>query len=154
MKFISLEAAAERERVLATLSDCETVNRGVKFDENRGKPQMIVKSKGNRIRVSCRYIGGASRDDGFLVGTVFYGRITEREGKTRIRGIVTTAPIYHTVLLALIAFFIYQCIRLGGINPIPIILVVFSLIMFRGEFKKQGVIARYLYRAIRRLDGE
>jgi hypothetical protein len=34
-------------------------------------------------------------------------------------------------------------------NPIAIIIAIFSYLMFRQEFKKQGIIARYLYRAIR-----
>ena len=149
MKLVNHTTEVGTDRLLAVLSASEDVNRGVKFDEKRGRPVMLVKNKGNRLRITCRYVGGASKDNGFLVGTFFFGSIRESEHGTRIRGVITTAPLYHTLLVALIAFFVYRCIALGGINPIPIILAVFSFIMFKPEFEKQGSIARYIPRAIR-----
>jgi len=150
MKFVNEKTSISKEKLLSLLESSDIVNQGVKFDEKKGKPRMLVKTKGNRLSITCRYVGGTSKDDGFLVGTVFLGSIREREGETRIRGVITTAPLYHLLLAALTAYFIYRCIALGGINPIPIILVIFSFLMFRDEFKKQGVISRFISRAIRR----
>ena len=55
------------------------------------------------------------------------------------------------IILVLIALFIVQCFRLRGISVVPPILVIFDLFMFKNEFKKQGIIKRYLNRAARRI---
>ena len=154
MKFVNEKTSVPKQKLLSLLENSDLVNQGVKFDEKRGKPRMLVKTKGNRISITCRYVGGVSKDNGFLVGTVFIGSIKESADYTRIRGVITTSPIYHLLLVALTAYFIYRCIALGAINPIPIILVIFSFIMFRDEFKKQGVISRFISRAIRRGESE
>lgn len=149
MIFVNHKTTLTPDRLTEMLENGEAVNRGVKFDEKRGKPQMLVKRKGNRLNITCRYVGGASKDNGFLVGSFFHGKMTVKNGETRLRGIILTAPIYHAALIALTAYYIYRCISLGGINPVPIILIAFSLMMFSGEFKKQGVISRFIARAIR-----
>ncbi len=153
MRFVNLTTDVQRAELLAMIKNYELVNEKVVFDERRGKPIMKVKEKKkSRIGITCEMIGGASRDNGFFVGTYFSGSLTEKNGRTRLKGVITTAPIYHTGLLALTAFFVYQCIRLGGFNPIPVILLVFNYFLFRAEYKKQGLIARYLERAVRRAE--
>ncbi len=152
MNFINIDFPAPKEQVLAILSDNETVYKNVHFEEGRGKPHMKIKDKGNgRIRITCEMLGRATRDNGFLVGTYFSGRLTEKNGVTKLRGIILTAPIYHTVLAALMVLFILKCIEIKGISVVPIILIIFDLFMFKDEFKKQGYIKRYLYRAAKRL---
>ena len=99
-------------------------------------------------------IGGPTKDNGFLEGTYFVGKLTESDGKTRLRGIILTAPIYHTFLALLLAFYVYRCISLTAFNPVPLILLIFSLMMFKKEFEKQGTIERYLKRAVRKAESD
>ena len=151
MKFISLDFPISKEETLALISDNARVNRNVNFDERRGKPLMKVKDKGEgKIKITCEMLERPTKDNGFLVGTYFTGKLTEKNGGTRLRGIIMTAPIYHLVLIALVVLFIVQCIYLKGFSVIPVIIVIFSLFMFKDEFRKQGYIARYLQRASRR----
>ena len=152
MKRIKLESSASRDELLDIINNSELVNDRVKFDENKGRPLIHVKEKGERIKIKCEMVGGPTKDNGFLEGTYFVGKITENDGKTRLRGVILTAPIYHTLLALLLAFYVYRCISLGGFNPVPLILFVFSLFMFRAEFEKQGTIQRYLGRAFRRAE--
>ena len=155
MQFINVEYNAPKEKVLEMLKDNERVNKNVRFDNDGVKPLMKIKDKGNgRIKINCEMIGGPTKDNGFLVGTYFSGRMKEKDGVTRLKGTITTAPFYHLFLIALIAVFIVQCFRVKGISFIPPILVVFDIFMFKNEFKKQGYIKRYLYRAERRLSDE
>ena len=153
MKYVKIRSDLPGEKLLETIRDSEFVNRDVQFNSNKGKPQMTVKEKGNRLRITCSYIGGASRDNGFLVGTYFTGKLTERDGVTTLSGWLLTAPVYHLALFAILVFFVVQCFRLGGFNPVPIILFLFSIFMFRDEYRKQGIIYRYLLRAFRKADG-
>ena len=104
---------------------------------------------GEKIKIKCEYKGRARKDNGFLEGTYFFGRFYEKNGVTFMKGIILTAPIYHTVLLLLFAFFIYRCIALRGFSIIPISLVLFSVFMFFEEFKKQGIIKKYIFRAFK-----
>ncbi len=150
MKFVNCKTAVASDDLFALLSNSDRVNDGVKFDEKRGKPFMNVKRKGTRIYITCRMMGGASKDNGFIVGTFFVGRMTEKNGVTRISGITLTSPLYHLLLLALTVFFIYRCIVLGGFNPVPVILLIFGLLLCKDEYKKQGIIARYIARAVRK----
>ena len=155
MRFVNVTTDIPRAELLSMIRNYELVNEKVVFDDKRGKPVIKVKEKKKgRISITCEMVGGATRDNGFFVGTYFSGAIKEKNGKTRLRGVITTAPIYHTGLLALTVFFIYQCIRLGGFNPIPLILLVFNYFLFRAEYKKQGLIARYLDRAVKRAEKE
>ena len=151
MKFIDINYEGSADEVIKLIADNNAVNSGVVFDESKGIPQMRVKKNENgKIKITCELVGGPSRDNGFLVGTYFSGKLTETDGKTRLKGVVTTAPIYHTVLILFIGLFIYQCIKLGGFSVIPIFIVAFDVLLFYKEFKKQGYIERYLLRAARR----
>lgn len=151
MQFVNIKLPRKKEEVMAMIRDNERVNRKVIFDEGDGSPLMKFKEKGDSLKITCEMQNKPTKDDAFFVGTYFTGKVKERDGITTISGVILTAPLYHTFMLLLIAFFIYRCISLGGINFVPIILCVFSIFMFWGEFKKQGYIKRYLYRAARRL---
>ena len=151
MKFINLEFSTSREETLALISDNERVNRNVNFDERRGKPLMRIKDKGDgKIKITCEMLGRATKDNGFIVGTYFTGRLKAQDGKTQLRGVILTAPIYHLVLIAFMVLFAIQCIYLKGFSLVPIVILAFSLFMCKDEFKKQGYIVRYLTRAARR----
>jgi hypothetical protein len=155
MQFINLEYPASCAEVLEILSDNERVNKNVTFDERRGKPLMRIKDKGNgKIKITCEMLERATKDNGFFVGTYFSGKLTEKKGVTRLKGIILTAPIYHLMLFAMIAVFIFQCIRMNGFSVIPVMLVIFDIFMFKDEFRKQGYIRRYLYRAVRRITSD
>ena len=150
MKFIKLDSYTPRDELMNVIRDSELVNDRVKFDENKGKPIVHVKDNGKRLKIKCEMVGGPTKDNGFLEGTYFLGSMKEQGGVTRLRGVILTAPIYHLLLALLMAFYVYRCISLGAFNPVPIILLVFSIFMFRAEFEKQGTIQRYLYRAFKR----
>ena len=154
MKFIKLDSTASKDELLEVIRNSELVNAGVRFDDNKGKPRIHVKETKGRLKLRCEMVGGPNKDNGFLEGTYFLGTLKERQGVTRLRGAILTAPIYHTVLALILAFYVYRCISLGAFNPVPLILLVFSLFMFRAEFEKQGTIERYLYRAFRRADNK
>lgn len=149
MKFINIEFQKSKSELISLLSDSEAVNRNVKFDERHGKPVMRLKEKNGKIKITCEFIGGATKDNGFLVGTYFSGKIIENAGKCRLKGIITTAPIYHAALFALLIVFVIRCISMKGFSVIPLILLVFDVFMFKDEFKKQGCIERFLHRASR-----
>ena len=152
MKFVSIDYPASRNEVISMISNNELVNQKVRLDESRGRPRVTVSEKGkNRIKISCKYVGGPTRDNGFVQGTTLSGTLTEKDGVTKLRGIITTEPVYHFFFLVMIALFIVQCFRLRGISFLPPVLVVFDIFMFKNEFKKQGHIKRYLYRVQRRL---
>lgn len=152
MKFLKLDSAASRDELLSVINNSELVNDRVRFDENKGKPTVHVKDNGKRIKIKCEMVGGPTKDNGFLEGTYFIGTLKESESGTRLRGMIITAPIYHTLLLLLAVFYAYRCIALGAFNPVPLILLIFSIFMFKGEFEKQGIIERYLHRAFKRVN--
>lgn len=154
MKFIDVTYSGGAEDVLKLLADNDRVNEGVNFDDSRGIPHMRIKRRENgRFKMTCELVGGPTKDNGFLVGTYFSGRVIEKDGVTRVKGVITTAPIYHAILLLFIGFFVFQCIRLGGFSVIPPIILAFDIVMFWKEFKKQGYIERYIRRASRRMRG-
>ena len=149
MKFINLTFDSGKDEVLNLIKNNEEVNAGVKFD-TRGKPLMKIKERPNgKIRITCEMLGRPTKDNGFLVGTYFSGKLTEKNGETRLRGYLVTAPIYHLILIGFLAWFIVQCFILGGFSIVPPILVIFDILLFKDEFRKQGYITRYLYRAVR-----
>ena len=151
MKFIKIASELSKDELLRALSDNEFVNGGVQFDGY--VPEMRVKKGKNnpdKIRITCELKNTATKDNGFLVGTYFSGKFKEKNGVTYLKGHITTAPIYHFVLSLLVVFFIYRFITLKAFNPTPVILVIFDLFLFWREFKKQGLIERYIYRAFRR----
>lgn len=151
MKLISISVPTSREEFLATVTDNRLVNEGVRFPEGQGAPTAEVKAGKSLVRIRCRMVGGASRDNGFLFGTALVGRIKERDGVTTLRGLILTEPILHLLWLGILVYFVFTCIRLGGISPFPILLSVMFLLLFRSEYRKQEYLCRYLYRAQRRL---
>ena len=153
MKFVRLDCSASRDELLSVIANSELVNDKVKFDEEKGRPRIHVKEKkGERLKIKCEMIGGPVKDNGFLEGTYFIGKLTEKNGASHLRGIILTAPIYHTFIALIMAIFVLRCIQLVAFNPVPIILLIFSLMMFRKEFEKQGTIERYLIRAVKRAE--
>ena len=152
MRFVKLTSAIPKDELLSVIKNYEFVNEQVHFDEKKGKPCIKVKEKGERLRITCEMLGTGTKDNEFLVGTYFSGSLREKDGVTTMRGIITTAPIYHTVLAGFTVFFIYQCIRLGGFNPVPILLIGFNALLFKKEYRKQGLISRYLARAFRKAE--
>ena len=153
MKFVNLKIDKSKKQIIDMLSDNNKVNDGVRFDESNGKPFMNIREKNGRVRITCEMLGRPTRDNafGYLVGTYFSGRITEKNGASKLSGIIITAPIYHTVILILLAFLIYKSFIVGGISLIPVFLLIFEILMFKGEFEKQGYIKRYIYRAFKKL---
>ncbi len=140
MKFVKIIAEATRERVLEVLENPEMASGKSKYDERRGKPNIKTKTKGNWLYATCEMVGGYKKDNGFLVGTYFLGRMKEKDGKTYIGGVVVTSPIYHLLLLGFCIFFIVRAILTLSFNFLPVVLSLFSLFMFKDEFKKQGII--------------
>ena len=153
MKIVKLDCSASRDELLSVIANSELVNDKVRFDEEKGRPRIHVKEKkGERLKIKCEMIGGPVKDNGFLEGTYFIGKLTEKNGASHLRGIILTAPIYHTFIALIMAIFVLRCIQLVAFNPVPIILLIFSLMMFRKEFEKQGTIERYLIRAVKRAE--
>lgn len=154
MKLINVTAECGKEGVLAALKDSERTNKNVRFDEKRGRPVMFLKEKRRGITLSCKYVGGNTRDNGFVVGTYFLGSVKEKKGKTTVRGVVWTAPIFHALIIGMLIAFIIQCIYLKGFSVIPLCALAFDIVLFWNEFGKQGIIKRYIYRALRRAENE
>lgn len=154
MIFVNHRTKVPREALLSTIKDCNRVNERVKFDEKKGRPQMIVKERKRGFSMTCRFVGGENKDNGFIIGTVFLGKITEKNGVTRLRGVITTAPVFYIAIIGLLIYSIVYGIMIGGFNPVALIISIFSFLMFRGEFKKQGIIDRYLARAIKYAEGQ
>ena len=152
MKFVKIRTHKSPEELLAMLSDNDKVNERVRFDTKRGTPHMKLKETKRGIRMTCELLGGTTRDNGFLVGTYFSGRIREKNGVTTLTGRILTAPIYHAILLIFIALFVIQCFVVKGFSVIPVFAVLLDVLLFKEEFKKQGYIYRYLYRAAKRLE--
>ena len=153
MKLIKLRSGKNPEELLSAISDNDFVSSGITFNQNGTKPYMHVKKKPNgKIKIKCEIMGGPTKDNGFLEGTYFKGKIVECDGGSRISGIILTAPIFHALLVIFTVAIIMQCIYLKAINVIPVFAILFDIIMFKNEFKKQGYIERYLKRAIVRLE--
>ena len=151
MKFIKIKTDSKPEAIVSMLKDNETVNKNVKFDDKRGKPHIHVKDNNGKIKLTCEYLGGATKDNAFLSGTSFFGSIREKNGYTEIKGVITTAPIFHLCLFLMFAAFIVVCIVKEAFNVVPICLLIFDIFMYKDEFKKQGIIERYVKRAVRKL---
>ena len=152
MKIIKFETSASKEELVKMLSDNEGVNKNVVFDCKKGNPYMHVKETNGKIKIKCEYIGGATKDNAFIDGTRFSGKITEKNGKTEIKGIIATAVIFHIMMFLMFSFFVAMCIIRQAFNVVPICLVVFDIFMYKDEFKKQGIIERYIARAIKILE--
>ena len=152
MQFVNIASHVGREELISMLKDNERTNRQVVFEERLGKPFMhITEGKGDRIKIKCELMGRATKDNGFLEGTYFKGRVKETDEGVKVTGIIVTAPIFHSIMLILLAVFIVQCFFVGGFSVVPVLLVIFDIFMFLTEFKKQGLIKRYILRAVRRV---
>ena len=149
MLFVNYDIHARIDEVRLSLSENDKIVEDEKFDTSRGFPKIHIKENGEKIKIKCEYVGRTRKDNGFLEGTYFLGRFSEKNGVTSIKGVILTAPIYHSLLLLLFAFFVYRCFALGGISIVPICLVLFSIFMFKDEFKKQGIIKRYIFSAFK-----
>lgn len=149
MKFVNLTTDVSREAVLDAIKSSDRVNEKVKFDDGAGRPLMKVKERGETLHITCEMVGGPTKDNEFLVGSFFLGRLRRVGEETRLRGVILTAPIYHLALIAFCVYFIIQSFIIGGITLVPVMLVPFSLYLFKGEFRKQGIIKRYLARAFK-----
>ncbi|MBQ2738180.1 MAG: hypothetical protein IJF38_05780 [Clostridia bacterium] len=154
MKLVNLKCSLRSEALLSVLSDNERVNRGVIFDEKLGRPLMHIKEKGGAVKIKCELTRRATKDDGFLEGTYFKGRIRDTADGCCVSGVILTAPIFHSIIALLFIVFVVQCFVVGGFTPIPLIMLAFDIVMFYTEFKKQGLIFRYILRAIRRAEAD
>ena len=155
MKLINIRTDKSASELLSMIRDNARVNEGVKFaDKKGGKPFMHVRERDGNLRIKCEMMGRPTKDNGFLMGTAFYGRITEKDGATSIKGILLTSPLYHAVVLILAIALITQMIYSGSVSSIPILVfaTAFEFLFFTDEFRKQGYIARYLERAVRRME--
>ena len=151
MKFINISTPNTKDELVSMLSDNERVNENVSYDVRLGKPKMKLKEKNGRLRITCELMGRATKDNGFIVGTFFFGRVKEKDGKATVKGIITTDPLFHLLIVGLFCFFVVQCIINRGFSVLPIFVVLFDLMLYKDEFKKQGMIQRYIHRAVRRL---
>ena len=149
MLFVNYTIDADRAKVLANIEDNDRVVAEEAYDTAKGKPKMHVKSKGALLKIKCEMTELPTKDNAFLEGTYFIGRLTQKNSTTALRGLILTAPIYHTVILALLAVIIFQAIIVKGIPLTAIFLVLFDIMMFKSEFSKQPLIKRYIFRALK-----
>ena len=104
MQFINIDFNAPKSEVLAMIKDNERVNKNIRFDDDQARPLMKIREKENgKIKINCEMIGGPTKDNGFFVGTYFSGKLKEKNGVTKLKGVITTAPIFHICL-----FFLFQ----------------------------------------------
>ena len=150
MLIVNHKIHAPCEKVLAVLGDSATVVAQERLATEKGVPKLHYNLKGDNLKMFCEMTGRPTRDRDFRYGgTRFVGRITERDGVTAIRGVIWTAPLCHFAMIVLFAYFIYRCISLGGISVVPLCILTFDIFMFLDEFKKQGIIKRYIFRALK-----
>lgn len=155
MKLLKISTAHSKDEVLSFIKDNNRVNEGVRFqDKHGGKPLMHIRENGDKLRIKCEMINRPTKDNGFLAGTVFRGKIIEKDGVTTVSGIITTSIIYHIILFALIVLLFVQMFLHSayGLISVLIFAIGFEIMFFKDEFKKQGYIQRYLIRAVRRLE--
>lgn len=152
MRSFRYKVNASRDELVELLSDNDKVNKGVTTEYKKGNPYMHVDTKGEKIKIRCEFIGGATKDNAFIDGTKLRGKIVERDGYTEFSGVIMTAPIFHAILILMFAAFIVMCIVKQGFNVVPICLVVFDIFMYKDEFKKQNIIDRYVFRAVKMIN--
>lgn len=145
MRWIDLSVSAPAETLKQMLSERKIPTENL-CDRKLGTPLMHLRLRGERVRVRCELTGRPTKDNGFIQGTAFYGRITERAQMCRVRGIIVTEPVFHLCFLALFIGFLFRCVSLGGFSVVPLCLAVFVFFLFRTEYKKQGILLRYLRR--------
>ena len=149
MLFVNYDIAAPRELLMSKLLDNGTVVEAENYDLTDGKPKMHIKTKADRIKIKCEMTERPTKDNGFLEGTYFLGSVKEKNGRTSVKGLILTAPIYHFIFLVLLGVIIYQAVTMSAIPITAIFLVPFDFILFKSEFKKQPLIKRYIFRAFK-----
>ena len=158
MKSINISTRKSKQEVLDFLNNNDKVNENVRFNDKKGgTPHMYIKESNGKLKIKCEMVGRPTKDNGFAVmGTVFHGKITEKDGETVISGIATTSVIYHVFMFFLAAFLIFSIFAYGAYPLIAILVCVVAceFIFFGDEFKKQGYIVRYIERAIKRMEKE
>lgn len=152
MRSFRYKVNASRDELVELLSDNDKVNKGVTTEYKKGNPYMHVDTKCEKIKIRCEFIGGATKDNAFIDGTKLRGKIVEKDGYTEFRGTIMTAPIFHAILILMFAAFVVMCIVKQGFNVVPICLVVFDIFMYKDEFKKQNIIDRYVFRAVKMIN--
>ncbi len=149
MLLVNYTIDSDKDKVLFNIKDNDRVVAEEAYDTSKGKPKMHIKSKGKLLKIKCEMTELPTKDNAFLEGTYFIGTLTQKNNTTALRGLILTAPIYHTIILAWLAIIICQAIIVGGIPLTAIFLVLFDLIMFKNEFSKQPIIKRYIFRALK-----
>ena len=149
MLFVNYKMNAKKDMLLGVMKNSERVVSEENFDLSRGTPKMHLKEKGDTLKIKCEMTGRPTKDNGFLEGTYFKGSVKEKNGVTIVKGIILTAPIYHFLLLLIFSYFVYLCFSLGGFSVVPVILLIFDIFMFKDEFRKQGMIKRYIFRSLK-----
>lgn len=152
MRSFRYKVNASRDELVELLSDNDKVNKGVNTEYKKGSPHMHVDANGEKIKIRCEFIGGATKDNAFIDGTKLRGKIIEKDGYSEFRGTIMTAPIFHAILILMFAAFVVMCIVKQGFNVVPICLVVFDIFMYKDEFKKQNIIDRYVFRAVKMIN--
>jgi hypothetical protein len=149
MLFVNYDISAPIELLASNIKDNDKIVAEENYNLKNGKPKMHVKRKGDRLKIKCEMTELGTKDNGFLEGTYFLGSIKENGGRSSVKGVILTAPIYHFVFLVLLGIVIYQSITMVAIPITAIFLVLFDLMMFKGEFRKQSLIKRYIFRAFK-----
>lgn len=149
MLFVNYDISANRDLLLSNILDNDKVVSEENYDTSNGKPKMHIKLKNNRLKIKCEMTERPTKDNGFLEGTYFLGSVKESGEKSYVRGIIFTAPIYHLIFLVLLTVVIVKSIIMVAIPITAIFLVLFDIIMFKGEFSKQPIIKRYILRAFK-----
>lgn len=149
MLFVNYDISADIDHLYSNISDNDKIVTAENYDIKNGKPKMHVKRRENRLKIKCEMTEIGTKDNAFLEGTYFLGSLKEKNGRSSVRGVILTAPIYHFVFLVLLGIVIYQSIIMVAIPITAIFLVLFDIMMFKGEFSKQSLIKRYIFRAFK-----
>ena len=59
MKIINLKVDASRDELIEMLKNNEAVNKNVKFNTEKGTPHIHLKENGEKVKLTCEYMGGA-----------------------------------------------------------------------------------------------
>ncbi len=150
MKFVNFKIPEDREAVLTSIADYRIANRKRKSEENAPIPSATVKRWGHDVfRIRCNYVGGPTRDDGFVEGTFFIGKLKNTEKGCRMKGIILTEPVFHTLFFGVFIYLVIKAVEQSAIPVTPLCLLAFVLFMLRKEYKKQDVLYQYLIRAVK-----
>ncbi len=149
MLFVNYTIGAPREELLSNLLNGESQVAEEQYGDKGGKPKMHVKIKDDRVKIKCEMIGLPTKDNGFIQGTLFLGKISEKSDRCALRGVIFTEPVYHLIFLIMLSVVVYQAITMAAIPITAIFLVLFNILMFKDEFKKQSIIKRYIFEAFK-----